>query len=70
ALEGAEGGPTRCRACGCPRGREGSFESWLRTDPVSLLSGWEHAQIERLLGEAAAERLGLEQVRGQSPESR
>ncbi|EGH18142.1 hypothetical protein Pgy4_34851 [Pseudomonas savastanoi pv. glycinea str. race 4] len=34
----------------------------MRTDPVSLLSGWEHSQIERLLGEAA------DQVRGQSPE--
>ncbi|WP_425327066.1 DUF7693 family protein [Pseudomonas syringae] len=65
-LEVTEGSPTRCRACRCPLGREGSFESWLRTDPVSLLSGWEHAQIERLLGEAAVGRPGLDQVRGQS----
>ncbi|KPW24839.1 Uncharacterized protein ALO91_02350 [Pseudomonas syringae pv. aceris] len=68
SLEITEGSPTRCRACRCPLGREGSFESWLRTDPVSLLSGWEHAQIERLLGEAAAEQPGLDQVRGQSPD--
>ncbi|KAA8694584.1 hypothetical protein ALP10_03516 [Pseudomonas syringae pv. helianthi] len=56
-LEITEGSPTRCRACRCPQGREGSFESWLRTDPVSLLSGWEHAQIERLLGEAEASQM-------------
>ncbi|QGG78835.1 DUF7693 family protein [Pseudomonas syringae] len=68
SLEITEGSPTRCRACRCPLGREGSFESWLRTDPVSLLSGWEHAQIERLLGEAAAGQPGLDQVRGQSPD--
>ncbi|MCH5519812.1 hypothetical protein L6202_12440 [Pseudomonas syringae pv. lapsa] len=68
-LEVTEGSPTRCRACRCPLGREGSFESWLRTDPVSLLSGWEHAQIERLLGEAAVGQLGLDQVPGQSPDS-
>ncbi|RMR14915.1 hypothetical protein ALP92_100612 [Pseudomonas syringae pv. primulae] len=53
-LEITDSSPTRCRYCCCPQGREGSFESWLRTDPVSLLSGWEHAQIERLLGEAGA----------------
>ncbi|WP_439850924.1 DUF7693 family protein [Pseudomonas syringae] len=51
-LEVTESGPNRCLHCLCPDGREGSFESWLRTDPVSLLSGWEAAQIERLLGEA------------------
>jgi hypothetical protein len=65
-LDITEGSPTRCRACRCPQGREGSFESWLRTDPVSLLSGWEHAQIERLLGEAIAWQPALDQVRGQS----
>ncbi|AHG41739.1 hypothetical protein N018_16635 [Pseudomonas syringae CC1557] len=52
-LEVIENSPNRCLHCLCPDGREGSFESWLRTDPVSLLSGWEDAQIERLLGEAA-----------------
>ncbi|SDX72682.1 hypothetical protein SAMN05444064_13624 [Pseudomonas syringae] len=50
-LEVTHSSPSRCRYCRCPEGREGSFESWLRTDPVSLLSAWEHAQIERLLGE-------------------
>ena len=32
-------------------GREGALDSWQRygTDPVSLLSTWELAQIERLL---------------------
>ncbi|AKV08332.1 hypothetical protein B723_18755 [Pseudomonas fluorescens NCIMB 11764] len=40
-----------CQHCQSPDGREGSFDSWQRygTDPVSLLSGWEQAQIERLL---------------------
>ncbi|MCD5992803.1 hypothetical protein KDX38_05585 [Pseudomonas sp. CDFA 602] len=39
-----------CRHCRSPEGREGSFDSWLRTDPFSLLSAWEQAQIEQLLG--------------------
>ena len=51
-LEVTENSPNRCLHCLCPDGREGSFESWLRTDPVSLLSGWEAAQIQRLLREA------------------
>lgn len=51
-LEVSSSGPTRCLYCRGPDGREGSFESWLRTDPVSLLSAWELAQIVRLLGEA------------------
>jgi hypothetical protein len=36
----------------CPDGREYAFDSGQRfgTDPVSLLSTWELAQIERLLG--------------------
>lgn len=40
-----------CQRCQSPEGREGTFDSWQRygTDPVSLLSGWELAQIERLL---------------------
>jgi hypothetical protein len=35
-------------------GREGALEGWQRygTDPVSLLSTWELAQIERLLAAA------------------
>ncbi|WP_439878399.1 DUF7693 family protein [Pseudomonas prosekii] len=42
-----------CQSCICPDGREGFFEDWQRygTDPVSLLSTWELAQIERLLSE-------------------
>ncbi|MGE8144127.1 DUF7693 family protein [Pseudomonas frederiksbergensis] len=41
-----------CQRCQSPDGREGVFDSWQRygTDPVSLLSTWELAQIERLLG--------------------
>lgn len=40
-----------CQSCLGPDGREGAFETWQRygTDPVSLLSTWELAQIERLL---------------------
>jgi hypothetical protein len=42
-----------CQRCQSPDGREGVFDSWQRygTDPVSLLSTWELAQIERLLTE-------------------
>jgi hypothetical protein len=41
-----------CLRCQCTDGRE--FNGWQRygTDPVSLLSTWELAQIERLLGES------------------
>ena len=40
-----------CQRCQSPDGREGVFDHWQRygTDPVSLLSTWELAQIERLL---------------------
>ncbi|QVW25708.1 hypothetical protein KJF94_09240 [Pseudomonas hormoni] len=40
-----------CQRCQSPDGRVGLFDSWQRygTDPVSLLSTWELAQIERLL---------------------
>jgi hypothetical protein len=43
----------RCQRCLSPDGREGLFDNWQRygTDPVSLLSTWELAQIERLLTE-------------------
>jgi hypothetical protein len=39
-----------CQRCRSPDGREGALDSWQRygTDPVSLLSTWELAQIERL----------------------
>ena len=42
-----------CQRCRTPDGREGALDSWQRygTDPVSLLSTWELAQIERLLTE-------------------
>lgn len=40
-----------CQHCQSPDGREGVFDSWQRTDPVTLLSTWELAQIERLLTE-------------------
>jgi hypothetical protein len=41
----------RCLSCESPDGRTGSPENWQRfgTDPVSLLSAWEQAQIEALL---------------------
>ncbi|GGU55186.1 hypothetical protein GCM10009504_10290 [Pseudomonas laurentiana] len=35
-----------------PDGRVGTCDSWQRTDPVSLLSTWELAQVERLLKDA------------------
>lgn len=43
-----------CLGCHSADGRE--FNGWQRygTDPVSLLSTWELAQIERLLGENAS----------------
>lgn len=39
-----------CQRCQRPDGREGELGQWQRfgTDPVSLLSTWELAQIERL----------------------
>jgi hypothetical protein len=43
-----------CQHCLSPEGREGVFDTWQRygTDPVSLLSTWELAQVERLLGQS------------------
>lgn len=43
-----------CQHCQSPEGREARFDAWQRygTDPVSLLSTWELAQLERLLGQA------------------
>ncbi|HLD65781.1 MAG TPA: hypothetical protein VJA19_07045 [Pseudomonas sp.] len=40
-----------CEACTSPDGRVAGFASWPRygTDPISLLSTWEHQQLERLL---------------------
>ncbi|MET3054909.1 MULTISPECIES: hypothetical protein [Pseudomonas] len=39
-----------CLRCQSVDGRQGSLDSWPRdTDPVSLLSTWELAQIEHLL---------------------
>lgn len=42
-----------CLRCQSPNGREGEFDGWQRfgTDPVSLLSTWELAQVEQLLFE-------------------
>ncbi|MBA1228347.1 hypothetical protein G7013_01635 [Pseudomonas viridiflava] len=42
---------TGCLHCLNAEGQQGSTEDWPRTDPVSLLSGWEQAQIERLVGQ-------------------
>lgn len=43
----------QCQRCHSPDGREGELDGWQRfgTDPVSFLSAWELAQIERLLTE-------------------
>ncbi|MFK8330562.1 hypothetical protein M2D63_011165 [Pseudomonas sp. BJa5] len=39
-----------CLHCRSTDGREGALDDWPRgTDPVSLLSTWELAQVERLL---------------------
>ncbi|MFP3680354.1 hypothetical protein SB725_24970 [Pseudomonas sp. SIMBA_041] len=40
-----------CQRCQSPDGRVGELDGWQRfgTDPVSFLSAWELAQIERLL---------------------
>ena len=40
-----------CEYCRSPDGRVGTLELWQRygTDPVGLLSSWEHEQLERLL---------------------
>ncbi|MBP0950533.1 hypothetical protein V2L05_09065 [Pseudomonas alliivorans] len=40
---------TGCLHCLNADGQQGTAEDWPRTDPVSLLSGWEQAQIERLV---------------------
>nr|WP_157711959.1 hypothetical protein [Pseudomonas sp. PB120] len=42
-----------CQNCQSPDGRDGDLDTWQRfgTDPVSLLSTWELAQLERLLTE-------------------
>jgi len=41
------------QSCQSPDGRRGDFASWQRygTDPVSLLSIWEHNQLEKMLGQ-------------------
>ncbi|WP_422394732.1 DUF7693 family protein [Pseudomonas atacamensis] len=40
-----------CEECVCPEGRRWTFESGDRsgTDPVALLSTWEHQNLERIL---------------------
>ena len=40
-----------CEACVCPEGRRWSFDNGDRygTDPIALLSTWEHGTLERLL---------------------
>jgi hypothetical protein len=50
-LQTHDGALTGCTSCMAPDGRTGSLETWQRygTDPVSLLSTWEHTQIEALL---------------------
>lgn len=45
-------------------GQEGALDNWQRygTDPVSLLSTWELAQIERLLADCLSALTQVEQV--------
>jgi hypothetical protein len=42
---------SHCEACRSAQGRAATLEDWQRfgTNPVDLLSQWEHAQLERLL---------------------
>jgi hypothetical protein len=42
---------SHCQTCQSPEGRLGTAEMWQRygTDPVKLLSIWEHEQLLRLL---------------------
>ncbi|MCQ3002331.1 MULTISPECIES: hypothetical protein [Pseudomonas] len=42
---------SHCQACRSPEGSHGTADSWQRygTDPVKLLSIWEHEQLQRLL---------------------
>lgn len=42
---------SHCHACQSPDGNLGTAASWQRygTDPVKLLSIWEHQQLQRLL---------------------
>jgi hypothetical protein len=53
-LDFAEGRLHQCEYARSYAGVEASLDTWQRygTDPVSLLSTWELAQIERLLREA------------------
>jgi len=40
-----------CEDATCPAGRTGTLEDWQRygTNPVDLLSAWEHRQLELML---------------------
>ncbi|MBC3950195.1 DUF7693 family protein [Pseudomonas folii] len=42
---------SHCQACRSPEGSHVTADSWQRygTDPVKLLSIWEHQQLQRLL---------------------
>lgn len=48
-IEGAQ--LSHCQACEAPDGRRASQDNWQRhgTDPVKLLSLWEHQQLQQLL---------------------
>lgn len=43
---------SHCQVCQSPDQRRGTADAWQRygTDPVKLLSTWEHEQLQRLLG--------------------
>lgn len=50
-LDFAEQTLHHCESCQASDGRSGALDSWQRygTDPISLLSTWELAQLEQLL---------------------
>lgn len=52
-LDFADGRLHHCEHARTADGKDGAFDTWQRygTDPVSLLSTWELAQIEKLLHE-------------------
>lgn len=38
-----------CEGCVSPEGKHWGFDSGDRTDPIALLSTWEHQTLERML---------------------
>jgi hypothetical protein len=46
-----DGKLSHCQTCESPDGRSATVDTWQHygTDPIKLLSIWEHAQLQRLL---------------------